>query len=313
MRKLRVAFVMIYYPVAMGRYMLDALLRREDVEVWTAGPSSGAWIPWAGGIYLPDRYVFKPDLALPMGGAPTVIYPQLEASKPWEPDVWIEANAALTTIGRPKAPYFVIGTDPHVLDYQVQRRSADVFFCMQSPYMQPKDVFLPYAYAPEWHTPTEIPWEERTTDAALLGLQYTQRTALVGSLRARGRKVEYALGPCYEEARQVYHRTKVGLNWSSMKDTTARCYELMAFGLPAVMNRTPDLLSLFREGEHFLGFSTLDEAVRQAETVLQDPVLGQKLGQQASLAVAPHTWDARMAQVLEVARPSKPADVQLAA
>jgi glycosyltransferase involved in cell wall biosynthesis len=290
---------MIFYPVAMGRYILDALLRRKDVEVWSVGPYTGRWIPWGGGMNLPEEYVFKPNVILPLGGPPTIAYATLQP--PWEPDLWIEANAALNSIGRPKCKYAVVATDPHVVDYRNQRANADLFFNMQKPYMAAGDIWLPYAYDPIHHAETTVPWERRQWDASLLGLQYESRIALVNALRARGRQVHFRLGPAYEEARSIYHDTRVGLNWSSAQDTTARVFELMAFGLPSVLNRVPDLMELFHDGEHFLGFHTLPEAVGAVERLLADPDFAVAMGHAAREAVRPHTWDARVHTILQAA------------
>jgi len=285
--------------VAMGRYLCDALRRRSDVDVWTAGPYTGRWLPWSGGMSLPMSYVYPPNMSLPLGVRPEVNYSLLEGRAPWQPDLWIEANAALFTQGRPKGRYAVVGTDPHVLDYSAARAKADFFFCMQKPYMKPGDHWLPYAYDPTWHTPSAIPWTEREYDAALLGLQYPQRTQLVDRLRSRGHSVRYELGLAYGDAAKVYHNTRVGLNWSSMQDTTARAFELMAFGLPAVLNRVPDLMAMFTDGEHFVGFDNLDQAVAAVEMLLKDPERAKKMGEAARHAVEANTWDARVEQILK--------------
>jgi len=300
-RKLRIAFTMIYYPFALGSYILQALMRRKDVELWTVGPFSGRWTPWGGGTNLHESNVFRPSLILPLGGPPTIAYATLQP--PWEPDLWIEANAALNSIGRPKCKYAVVATDPHVVDYRNQRANADLFFNMQKPYMSQGDIWLPYAYDPIWHAQTTVPWERRQWDAALLGLQYPNRVALVDALRNRGRQVAFRLGPIYDEARSIYHDTRVGLNWSSAQDTTSRVFELMALGLPSVLNRVPDLMELFKDGEHFLGFHTLPEAVGAVESLLADPERAVEMGLAARKAVedGKHSWDDRVETILSAA------------
>jgi hypothetical protein len=302
--RLRIACVGIWYPVAMFRYMVDALRRREDVEVWTAGPFTSRWIPWNGGMHLPASYVYTPNLPLPatVSGRPEVAYPYLEAKKPWEPDLWIEGNAGLAVAGRPIGRYAVIGTDPHVLDYSGARARADLFFNMQKPYMQANDIWLPYGYDPVWHSQTAKPVAEREWDASLIGLQYPNRMALNQRLTALGYRTNFQNGPSYQDARTIYHSTKVGVNWSSMQDTTARVFELMAFGIAPVLNRVPDLVEMFTEGQDFDGFATLDEAVEKCRALLDSPEKAQALGERARKAVeGRHSWDARMEQVLKVA------------
>ena len=303
-RKIRIAFGTIFYPLTMSRYMLEALQRREDVELWTYGPFSGAWIPWGDGMSLPTRHVFTPNAPLPLGPGvqPIVRYGQMELLKPWEPDLWLEVNAGLQAQGKPvSGKYAVIGTDPHVLGqiYDRVRPRADYFFGMQSPYLGEGDIFLPYAYDPIWHSPSPISMKDRAYDLALIGLQYPQRTNVVNILRNRGMKVYYELGKVYDEARDIYHNTKVGFNWSSLLDTTARVYELMAMGTVPVLNRVPDLMNMFENGKDYVGFDTANEAVNHIEYYVNHPEEAEIISAQAKEAVKEHTWDARMETVLQ--------------
>ena len=311
MRRIRVAITYIAYPVAMGRYFHEALIQRPDVEVWSAGPYTGRSIPWKGGMHLPEKYLLKPSHDLPLTQPPMISYPVLEIKKPWVPDLWLEINGGLTAIGRPvSAPLAMVLSDPHVLGdfYGPQRHRADYIFNMQTPYMKPGDIWLPYGYSKLWHTPTRIPFANREYDAALIGLQYDQRTKLVNRLRqpnkhphrdGAGFNVFYDTGPSYDDARDIYHNTRVGLNWSSLEDTTARCFELMALGLPAVMNRVPDLMEMFKDRQDFLGFNSEDEAVAMVHELLAKPDWADEIAQAGIKAVEPHSWGARIEQIFK--------------
>jgi spore maturation protein CgeB len=251
---------------------------------------------------LPSEYVIKPSHPTAMTNPPMVSYPMLEKAAPWQPDLWIEVNAGLVALGKPtNAPLAMVLTDPHVLTdfYREQRSRADFIFNMQTPYSQPGDIHLPYAYSPRWHTPTEIPFEKRKYDAALLGLAYGNRNDLIGKLVARNLQVFYRLGPAYDDAKRVYHDTRVGLNWSSLQDTNCRAFELMALGLPAVMNKTPDLMQLFREGQDFVGFDNMDQALSAVDGLLSHPSMAQQIGENARRAVEKHTWRARIQTIFE--------------
>lgn len=299
--KIRIAFASIHYPLAMSRYLWEALLRRTDVEVWSVGPFTNTWIPWNGGMHLPGRYVRKPDLAIPYEGIPVLNYDLVMGRLPWEPDLWLECNAALTVLGRPVGgKYAVVGTDPHVCAYNKERRDADHFFNMQPSYMKPGDVLLPYAYDPIWHIPKAVPWATRTQDTAIIGLHYPQRDALVSRLTRLHISTAYTIGPCYEDAAAIYHQTRIGLNWSSLQDMNARVFEILAFGLPLVTNRIQALGLYFQEGEHYLGFNTVDEAVGCVERLLADPEEAQEMAARGFVAVEPHTYDARIQTILEV-------------
>lgn len=299
---IKVGFVSIFYPLFMGRYMLEALLRRKDVEVWTAGPFTGRWIPWEGGMNLPQKYVYTPNFPMPANVPATLNWSIVEAKAPWEPDIWINVSSTLVTKGRPKQGiYTVIAADPHVLNYDKERAKSDLFYNMQRPYLKPGDRWLPYGYDPVWHAQTDVDISNRNIDATLLGMAYPDRTKLTDALKAAGRTVIYSLGECYEDARTIYHRSVVGLNWSSLQDTTARCYEIMGYGIVPVLNRVPDLMQMFKDGQDFLGFDTVEEAVGQVKRVMDDSKLAEEIGFNARRAVEPHSWDARMEQVLEEA------------
>jgi len=283
----------------MPRYMLEALLRRDDVEVWCGGPYTGRQIPWLGGMFLPAEYVREPDYTIPMSMPPTINYNEVNAQIPWVPDIWIEGNAGLQTIGRPNAGvYVVIGTDPHVLDYSKARAAADIFYTMQRPYMKPGDRWLPYGFDPVFHRKTEKPWHERELDISLVGLPYPERKTFIHQLRSRGYSAYLENGPSYEDAWKIYNNSKVGLNLSSRQDTCARVFELLGMGLPSVLNRVPDLLDLFNDGEHFVGFSDVTDGVSKVIELLQDPARAQEIAKAGNEAVQGHTWDERMEQVL---------------
>lgn len=304
-KKIRVAITYMAYPLCMARYFHEALLRRDDVEVWSAGPYSGRSIPWGiSGMLLPEKYLRKLDYPLP-SSPPRMNYMIAQKQCPWQPDLWLEINSTFQATGKPSnAPLAIVGADPHALDYSGEsgafsRRRADVFFNMQRPYMQEGDEWLPYAYDPVWHSQTSIRFSQRTYDASLIGLQYPQRQSLFASLRAIGYNCFTEIGHCYDDARAIYHNTKVGINWSSLQDTTARVFEVMAFGIAPVFNRVPDLMDLFKDGQDFEGFDTLDEAVGITSALINDPLRAEELGRNARIAVESHTWDARINQIFE--------------
>lgn len=295
---LKVVLSGIFYPVAILRYFEAALRRRPDVELFAAGPYTGTWIPWAGGMHLPQRYAAAPDLALPQSVlASPLPVSVVESRLPWRPDLWLQVDAGWHLRGRPAhGRNVIVATDPHVLNYDAQRGYADTFYCMQTPYIKPGDEYLPYAYDPVWHAPEE---QTRNYDACLLGLHYPQRDALVQSLRANGASVCYDLGPSYDEARALYNQAPVGLNWSSLQDLTARVFELLGMRRLAVVNRVPDLERFFEDGRDLVVFDDLQDAMDKAMYCLRHPndVVG--IAESGHHAVQEHTWDARVSRILE--------------
>lgn len=294
----RVVLSGLFYPMAILRYYEAALRRRSDVELFTVGPYSGTWIPWAGGMHLPSKYAIQPDLPFSfMGHAPTIPINFVENKLPWRPDLWLQIDAGWYFTGGPKhGKNVIVGTDPHCLDYSYQRGAlADTFYCMQECYSKPGDVYLPYAYDPEWHRPEEQP---RNYDAVLLGLHYENRDRLVSELRKRGANVLYDLGPVFDERRALECQAPISLAWSSRNDLIARVFEGLGMGRLVVTNRVPDLGRFFQEDTDLIAFSSLGEAVEKIMYYLRSPEEANEIAQAGREAVKPHTWDARIEQVL---------------
>lgn len=298
MTKPRVVLSGIFFPMAILRYYEAALKRRDDIELFTVGPYTGSWIPWDHGMHLPQKYATPPDIPLPGQGGSFQPVPinYVEAQLPWQPDLWIQVDAGWFMPDRPQhGKNIIIGTDPHVLNYDRQRWAADSFYCMQTPYMKRGDKYLPYAFDPVWHSPENQP---PNYDVALIGLHYDQRDKLVNALRGHGVSVYYDLGPCFDEARALYNQAPIGLNWSSLQDLTARVFELLGMNRLAVVNRVPDLDKFFEDGKDLVGFDSLGEAVEKVLYYKDHPDEARAIADEGHLKVQDHTWDARVDEIL---------------
>ena len=299
MDKLKVLFLYIVYPLAMGTYFKRALQRRSDIDLKVVGPYTGAYIPWLGGMNVPIKYAIPPEVPLPMMSE--VNY---ELVKPmlgdWKPNLVLTADAGIHWSGKPSDGVVAhIATDPHVLDYSLPRSYSDKFFNMQKVYSVDGDIWLPYAYDPTvFHREPERVAEY---DACLVGMPYPQRIEWVEALRRKGVKVAFENGPIFDEARELYARSEIGLNWSSMQDLNARVFELMAMGLCPVINRVPDLEYLFGDENHmnYLAFDDLNSAVDYVVWAKEHPENAKLIADAAYHAVQPHTYDARIGQILQ--------------
>lgn len=299
---IKVVISSIWYPLCMARYFLAALQRRADVELFSVGPFTNTWLPWNGGMNLLPKYVYRPSLPLPqdwISFRPSAS--AIAAQLPWKPDLWLQVDAGWHFADKPKAGVVAhIGTDPHVLTdfYKPAKAYSDVCFGMQTPYLQPKDVFLPYAADPVWHSPMEgLPQDY---DACLIGLHYPQRDRLVDYLRKMGLRVYYSLGEVYNEYQIQNCKATVALSWSSLKDTPARVYEAMSMSRILLANRTEDLTGQFVEGEHFLGFDNEQEAGEQIKRILKDENMREDMRWSAHRKIqAQHLWDHRVESILE--------------
>jgi hypothetical protein len=315
MRKIRVLLTYLVYPLAMGTYFRKALEHNDRIDLRVAGTYTGSWIPWNYGMNLPEKYAIPPDYPLPIT-LQTNEYPYETLKvmmQGWVPDIVIQVDAGFHAKHKPTDGMVVtVGTDPHVLNdwYDVPRKYSDRFFCMQDVYKKDKDIYLPYAYSkydcyPESDkfnslSSTGFSPIEKDLDAAIIGLQYTHvpRVQLVEELRKRGLKVFAENGPVFDEARAIYNRAKIGLNWSTMDDLNCRAFELPAFKICPVMNYVPDAKNFFGADVHYLQFSTLNEAIEKVMWAMENPEGAQDIAEKAYQNVLPHTYDARVDQIL---------------
>lgn len=298
MSKKRVLLSYYAFPFTIAAYFRHALEKRHDVELFTVGCFTNDYIPWAGGMRLQMRYVRPIDLPLPE----SINHPSwnmIEDRLPWKPDLSLNISSNFSFSDKPDCLSAVIGVDPHVLSYDKERETCDVFFNMQPNYLKDKDVLLPYACSPDHHYAMSN--VEKDYDASLIGLHYPQRDTLVSELRNRGHKVLYDLGLIYDEYREQNNRAIVGLNWSSLQDINARTFEIMAMKQVPVINRLPHLEELgFHEDQHYLGFDTVEEAVEKVEWTLAKPGPSNAISLSAyNLVHREHTYEQRIQQVFE--------------
>lgn len=298
--KIKVLFLSIYYPFFLGKYFERALRRNPNIELKTAGTFTGSWIPWMGGMNLPEKYATPPDIPLPFPpNVGRVSYDFVRAQlNGWIPDLIITSDAGINWTDKPNQGFVAtIGTDPHVLDYSHARSVSDKFFNMQKCYSEREDIYLPYAYDPETHQRNLLAIKD--TDAVLIGMPYPQRVQWVDELRKHGASVIFENSPIFDEYRELANRARIGLNWSSMNDLNARFFETPAFGLAMVTNRVPDANLFLHEGIDYLGFNTLPQAVEQVMYLKNHPNVAEEMAHDAYQKIKSENYDARIQQVLE--------------
>lgn len=307
--KIRVLCLSIWYPFSISRYFEKALRHREDIDLITTGVYTGSWIPWLGGMSLPDKYALPPDIPLPFRpDIGQINYELVRALLPkeWIPDIILSIDAGVCWKTKPSEGMVVhVATDPHVLNYDHQRSISDKFFNMQKIYSQKGDIWLPYAYSSydffpedEYLAGSSDERGYKDTDAVLIGMPYENRVQWVNRLMERGVSVIFENGPIFDEARNLYNRGRIGLNWSSMQDLNCRAFELAAMKLTPVMNYVPDMNEFFVPSFDFLGFDNLDEAVEQVIWAKDNPNEAKQIAESAYRVVQGQTYDARVEQIL---------------
>lgn len=311
MDKIKVLLLYIVYPFAIGTYFKKALEHRHDVDLRVAGPYTGNWIPWLGGMSLDKKYDFPPDIPLPFPpDIRDVNYEIVQAQLgDWKPDIIINVDAGLHWKYKPSEGYVVtVATDPHVLDYWIPRRYSDKFFNMQLCYSHDGDIYLPYAYSQYDHYPTIKVSDDyrdgfqgptdKDTDAVLIGMPYAHRSMWIDELKKRGVSVIFENGPVFDEARALYNRGRIGLNWSSLNDLNARVFEIPAMKLYPVINNVPDIFQHDFLKHHAI-FHNMHEAIEKVVWAKEHPEDAERNAIAAYELIQGQTYDARVQQILE--------------
>lgn len=300
MNKIKVLCLSLWYPLSMSRYFEKAFRHHPNVDFKACGVFTGAWIPWLGGMYVPEKYAIPPEIPLPFRNDVGRVSYDLVKSQlgDWKPDIVLSIDAGINWIDKPHDGLVAtIGTDPHALNYDHQRNISDKFFNMQLSYSERDDIYLPYAYSQYDVFPDDT--VEKDLDAVLIGMPYEQREQWRQGLESRGVKVHMENGPIFDEARALYSRGKIGLNWSSLDDLNCRAFELPAMKLAPVINIVSDVWRFFKQGEHYVGFKSLNEAIENVIWLKDNPVQMNRMAEAAYKNVLPHTYDARVDQFLE--------------
>lgn len=279
-----------HFPVAMGRFFHWGF---QDLghEVFTVGPYSGGKIPW-GDFYYPD-HKFPPDFQLPDAN---FSFEEVLPKIGFKPDIVVQAGDTFWLTGKSPVPNIIIGTDPHVLDYSERLKDADYFFTMQQFY-HPSEKWIPYAYDPAIH---KYEHDGEEFDVVFCGLQYAHRDKALKAMEAKGLRVKNTLGLIYEEYCSEYNKGKIAFNWSSLKDLPARFWEGLAMKRMVLTSRVPDLTLLdFKEGEDYVGFDTVEEAVEKALYYSAHDEERQRIAENGFKKVKNHTYKNRCKEILK--------------
>lgn len=304
MDKIKVLLQSIWYPLSISRYWEIALKKNPKIDLKTCGIYTGSNIPWKGGMNLLEKYSKSPDIVIPFkpGLNIKINYELVKSSLGnWIPDLVLTVDGGMNWKYKPSDGIVAtVVTDSHCVDYTHARAISDYFFNMHPEYSKQGDKLLSYAYSPDVHYPMSN--IEKDIDAALVGMPYPQRIDWVNRLRERGVSVIFENGPIFDEYRELANRAKIGLNWASLQDTNARVYETCAMKLCLVTNRTPDLAKAgFEEDRHYLGFSSLDEAVEKVMYAKEHPEICDMIANAGYQFVTQNnfTYDALVEKVLK--------------
>lgn len=294
--------------MTIARYLHDGLVK-AGADVTVVGPYTHRHIPWHGGMELAEKYVWKPDLALPMGAKlatePLTIASVCEKLGRSDFDVVIQTDPEYALIGDAPSgcPVTCFAVDNHVRDYR-QRPWDYIFGAHSWGYRHNEEAFrwLPCAYDPDWHFDKGL---ARPVDVAIVGVlapngdTYKTRMDGINALVSNGFSVVMATGKVYDEYNNIYNTAKMAYCASANGDLACRVFENMAQGCLVLTDRVGDLTRLgFVEDMDYLGYSNMAELVVQAERGM-DKDLRAEIVERARAMVEVHTWQNRAETLLQ--------------
>ena len=288
-----------HFPVAMGRWF-DWAFRDLGHEVWSVGCYNGPRIPWGEQYSYPD-YDFPPDYEIPE----IEYYPIKDVLEqcPFKPDMVFQAGDTTYLKGNPGCLNVILGTDPHVVNYQPRLEDATHYISMQNHYLNAVDFdkkfWVPYGYKADLHIKKD---EKQEYDVVFIGLQYDKRVEILDDMSKRGYRVYNNLGKVYDEYVGIYNKGLIAFNFSSREDLPARFWEGLAMGRCVVTNAVPDLKDIdFIDGVDYISYRSPDEAIAKMEFLVNNPILaaGTANNGYMNLIKGGHTYKDRAEEVLK--------------
>jgi hypothetical protein len=105
----------------------------------------------------------------------------------------------------------------------------------------------------------------------------------------------------FEEAAEIYSQSKIVLHISIKDDIAMRPFEVLSTGSFLLCNNLPTMHHLFKEGVHYAGFDTLDEAVEKAKYYISHDAERQRIADAGYAEfMAKHTYEHRLKTVLDI-------------
>lgn len=203
-----------------------------------------------------------------------------------------------------RVPYNRERQDP-VCAELLRRKECIVLHCQKEDALRCGGEWLPIAATPRF-APVSEPIE-KTWDVGFVGyLNDEYRAAVFSGIRQRFNLV-HGVGVFYEEAANVYHQAKVGVNVPALYgteysyDLNMRITEIAATRTPLVTNYNPALSEIgFRSGVNCLTYDNQRELYDCIQTLLDDPELAESIAQNGyELVQRRHTYYHRALWILE--------------
>lgn len=241
----------------------------------------------------------------------------------YDAHIWVDwGEDGLTSLIKYKMiecprPSIYWASDTHLgYDYRLQMaKKFDYVFCAQKDAAEKfsaagvaNATWLPHAFEPEAYPKTDFASKE--FDVCFVGhINSGNRVEFLDRMFKEFPNFYYGQRR-FEEAAEVYGKTKVCLNISMLDDINMRTFEVMGAGGFLLTNRIPTIEELFEDGKHLVLYNTLDEAVDKTRYYLAHDSERERIALAGyNEVVAKHTIDHRVAKFLEVINKLEPVGV----
>jgi len=137
-----------------------------------------------------------------------------------------------------------------------------------------------------------------------LGLPRSPRHKILTTVLPRYHTNDYNLFYSPSEMAKLYGQSKIVFNASMNGDLNMRIFEAMASGALLVTDRIQNgLPELFQEGVHYVGYSTIEEAIERIDYYLKDSIERERIALEGQrVALTHHTYLHRWEEVIKFSR-----------
>jgi hypothetical protein len=217
-------------------------------------------------------------------------------------------------IGLDQLPCLIIGylIDVHqdLKSRQLFSRFFDVTFIAQKDYVeafhdagQNHAYWLPLACDEEIHCQPSVDRIYQVGFVGSLGKFGSTRYNILSAILPRYQSNDYAVQIAPNDMACIYGQSKIVFNASVNGDLNMRVFEALASGALLITDRIENGLNdLFKEGVHYIGYSTIDEAIEKIDFYLAHHEQRQRIaaeGQRTALAL--NTYNHRFGELIKKA------------
>jgi hypothetical protein len=172
-------------------------------------------------------------------------------------------------------PSMYVTSDTHLgYDYRLKKaKEFDYVFCNQIRAVEEfgkdgvKAYFLPHAVEPKAYP--NSPAAIKKYDIGFVGfVTFEKRAKMLDKLFKEFPNFWYGQR-LFEDAAEVYRKSKIVFNTAAVDDINMRCFEVTATGAFLLTEWIPTLHECFEDGKHLVTFKTMDEAIEKARYYLE--------------------------------------------